>query len=59
MKERANERLDNSIHSAADSVDWRLYGFPRRRRTNSLIARIRRDLVDLAFRNGCAGDLRF
>ena len=44
--------MDNSIRGATDSVAWRLHCIPCRRRADSLIARVRRDLPDPSFFDG-------
>jgi hypothetical protein len=56
-KDKYNEHLDDSIRCAADSLDWRLHSFPCGRRTYPLVAAIRGDLFDPAFRDGETGSL--
>ena len=56
-KGQTNEHLDNFIRCAADSVDWWLHCVPRGRRTDPLVAPIRGDLFDPAFRDGETGSL--
>ena len=52
MKGEGNEHLDDSICCFAYCLDRWLHGVSRGWRPNSLIARIRRDLVDPSF---CVG----
>ena len=52
---KANEYLDNFVRYPVDRMDQRFHGVSRRRRTDSLAARIRGDLSNLAF---CFGPKR-
>jgi len=52
MRGESNEHLDDTICCFADRLDRRVYGVPRGGRANSLIARIRRDLVDPSLCDG-------
>src|ERR1700688_2529174 len=57
-EERSNEYLDNFVRRPADRMAGRFHGFPCRRRIDSLVACVRSDFTDFAFRAGAARRVR-
>ena len=52
LKEKTDEHMDDTIRGSIDSVDRRLHCVPCSRSFDPLVAGVRGDLSDLAFRNG-------
>ena len=55
---KINEYLDNFVRRPADRMAGRFHGFPCRRRIDSLVAGVRSDFTDFAFRARAARRVR-